>query len=304
MNIYQPYFYIIKNISTGIMYAGSKYGQNAKPSLLLKTNGYTTSSKIINNIINTSGIESFEILRIDTFCDNMHPYDYETVFLNTHNCASSPEWYNQHNNDKLLAFGTEKFSQYMISIYGCHNAAQSVIIKDKISITLKNRYGARYNKEKWSQTMQSKYGVLHNSKIPGFGDKVKQTKLEKYGATNYVNTDKAAITKFATYGDSRFNNREAAYNTNLSKYGVQHISQCEFFRLQVYNTNMLKFVKKFGVNSYEELLELIIYLIDTYSLSRPSGKINFRKLAQHFPLYGDEKCCMIALRKFYYKFKD
>lgn len=103
-----PYFYIIRHISTGRMYAGSKYAKGCNPDYFMIKGGYTTSSNTINDIISKDGIKSFEILRIDTYCDGFHPYDYETIFLKTNNCASSDNWYNSHNNTGM-SFGLSSF---------------------------------------------------------------------------------------------------------------------------------------------------------------------------------------------------
>lgn len=108
MNIYvtncQPYFYIIKHKSSGKLYAGCKYAKNCTPDNFMTENGYQTSSKIVKYIISIEGLDSFEILRIDTYCDGMHVLDYETLFLNSLDCANSPNWLNCHNNAEYSNF--------------------------------------------------------------------------------------------------------------------------------------------------------------------------------------------------------
>ena len=83
MNQHIPYFYIIRHISTGKMYAGSRWGKNCHPDDLLVT--YKTHSNKIKNIIKTEGIKSFDILRTDSYCDGLHPYEYEKSFLEINN---------------------------------------------------------------------------------------------------------------------------------------------------------------------------------------------------------------------------
>lgn len=93
-----PYFYIIRHIFSGKMYAGSRWAKNCNPNELLSIGGYYTNSKPIRKLF-LEEKDSFEILRIDTNCDNLHPYIYETLFLQTLNCSKSAEWFNLHNNE-------------------------------------------------------------------------------------------------------------------------------------------------------------------------------------------------------------
>jgi hypothetical protein len=71
-----PYFYKIKHIPTGKYYIGSQYGENADPKNLLKT--YITSSKLVRSLVESSGIHSFEIIKI-TIRDDAR--EYEAKFL-------------------------------------------------------------------------------------------------------------------------------------------------------------------------------------------------------------------------------
>lgn len=89
-----PYFYIIQHKITKIMYAGARWKNSCNPDEFMKEDGYCTSSNIIEEIIENEGIEIFEILRIDTYLDNMSAEEYEKLFLATHNCRKSHKWYN------------------------------------------------------------------------------------------------------------------------------------------------------------------------------------------------------------------
>ena len=143
-SIYIPYFYIIKHIPSNQCYAGSRWAKGCNPSEFMKLGGYTTSSLEIERRINEDGLTSFEILRVDTFCDNLHPYEYETLFLKTLNCANSDEWINTHNNDGM-AFGTDEFIRKAKittnSNYGVDYALQSPIVQSKIKSSLLEKYG-------------------------------------------------------------------------------------------------------------------------------------------------------------------
>lgn len=111
-NTYIPYFYIIQHKLTKIMYAGSRWAKKYHFNEFMTPNGYQTSSKQIKSIIEQEGLDIFEIIRIDTFCDNIHVYEYETAFLQTLDCANSDDWYNQHNNYYgRMVFGLPKFKE-------------------------------------------------------------------------------------------------------------------------------------------------------------------------------------------------
>ena len=64
-----PYFYVIEHVKTGKKYAGCRWSQKATkfsangchPAELLNKNGYLTSSKIVNSIIEEEGLEAFRI---------------------------------------------------------------------------------------------------------------------------------------------------------------------------------------------------------------------------------------------------
>ena len=49
--------------------------------------------------------------------------------------------------------------------------------------------------------------------------KTKQTKLERYGDSNYVNVEKNKKTKLERYGDENYNNREKYVKTMIREYG-------------------------------------------------------------------------------------
>ena len=115
--IYTPYFYIIQHIESKKLYAGSRYASGCHPDEFMQPNGYQTSSNTIKSIIEQEGLLSFSILRIDTYCDNIHPYDYESLFLQHLDCAKSPNWYNGHNNDGI-SYRTEYYDAIMIKKYG------------------------------------------------------------------------------------------------------------------------------------------------------------------------------------------
>jgi hypothetical protein len=115
-----PYFYIIKHKISGKQYAGSRWMSGCHPSELLQVDGYYTSSNTVHSLIDSDGLESFEIVDIVILDD---PYTYETHFLKENNCAESDNWLNKHNNEsKPPPYGSKHFKQLMIEKYGVkHN---------------------------------------------------------------------------------------------------------------------------------------------------------------------------------------
>jgi hypothetical protein len=179
MNNRTPYFYIIRHISSGKMYAGSRWGKNCHPNDLLKT--YITHSNKIKNIISKEGLDSFEVLRIDSYCDGLHPYDYEKSFLEINNCAESDTWINGHNNH-LFVYGTKEYKNFMIRKYGVDNPNKLFSTRQKIKTTRKSR-NTEYQ-EKRKQTSLIKYGAEHHMKSESFRTKFADNMLDKTGYTN------------------------------------------------------------------------------------------------------------------------
>jgi hypothetical protein len=52
-----PYFYIIHHKPSGKMYAGAKWGKDAHPDKFMKSSGYLTSSKKVEELIEKDGID-------------------------------------------------------------------------------------------------------------------------------------------------------------------------------------------------------------------------------------------------------
>lgn len=96
----QPFVYIIKNVNTGIRYAGVKYAKNCQPSDLLTT--YLTSSKIVKFLLKEN-IKCFEITKIIEFDSKEDAIDFEELLLLTVDAAGSPDWYNQANGKAINA---------------------------------------------------------------------------------------------------------------------------------------------------------------------------------------------------------
>jgi len=98
--------------------------------------------------------------------------------------------------------------------------SNSIVIKQKIKNTKLERYGD----ESYHNMEKSK-----QTKLERYGNehyfnrkKSKQTKLERYGDENYSNTKKSKQTKLERYGDEGYHNIEKMKQTNLDKHGVEY----------------------------------------------------------------------------------
>lgn len=106
MNIYYdttPYFYVIEDIRNGKRYAGSRWRKGCHPSELLRDkDGYYTSSKEVNKIIQEHGLHTFKIIKIQECATKQQVYTTETKYLKEIDAASDVGYYNKHNNDHSM----------------------------------------------------------------------------------------------------------------------------------------------------------------------------------------------------------
>ena len=135
-----------------------------------------------------------------------------------------------------------------------------------------------------------KYGVNSFPETKSFSDKVKQTKLEKYGDENYNNLNqiqqtlelkysassvgelskreefkqKAKNTKLEKYGDENYNNREQNKKTIKSKYGVDHHLQNKLILQKQIDTNLENNKVKYNVLTEKSKKNLIEYNQNKY----------------------------------------
>lgn len=165
MSIYQPYFYVIQEVSSGMYYAGAKWGKDADPNNFMVEGGYQTSSKTIKERISKNGLNSFIVCKIKIFETSNDAYEYETRFLQKIKAGKNPKFYNSHSNDHLFSFHDEKYKAKMIEVYGVEYPAKSKIIKEKISKAnkgVKKPWLSEYNKSRihpsLGKKMDKKFG--------------------------------------------------------------------------------------------------------------------------------------------------
>ncbi len=195
MTIYTPYFYIIQEVSTGVYYAGSKYGKDANPEFFMKEGGYKTSSDIINFLIEQNGLSSFKIRKIKTFNTKEDAQRYETRFLRRVNARNHPRFYNGHNNDGFMCL--EKLQYIMNILHGVDNIFQSDWFKEHRKLKLEEKYGnsCYNNREKAFETLINRYGTTNSFKASNsnfYNDRAEIWK-QKYGVSHPAKTEEKRI---------------------------------------------------------------------------------------------------------------
>ena len=97
--MYIPFVYCLTFLPTGQRYYGSRYANNksvvAHPSQLWTT--YFTSSKIIADLIEEHGVDSFTFEIRKTFKTRAEAVSWESKFLTKICAAQSQDWLNGHN---------------------------------------------------------------------------------------------------------------------------------------------------------------------------------------------------------------
>jgi hypothetical protein len=200
-------------------YAGVKWGRCANPSILLKRNGYTTSSKKINSLIETHGIDIFIIRKIRVFATKRDAQTHETRFLRKVDARRNPRFYNGHNNEG--AMNSEEMAAVLEKMYGVHVPLQNHDIKKRYNKTCRERYGVDWilqSPEIKQNGMLEKYGVENYAKTDEWRQKTESTCAEKYGRNFYVQTDDF---------------KEKSTSTYMEKYGTTHHTKTPSYKKKV-----------------------------------------------------------------------
>lgn len=90
---HQPFTYLIKHIPSGKVYYGLRYAKGCKPADLWTT--YFTSSKDIQHLIDTDGIDSFEYQIRKVFTDPLKAIEWEKRVLKKMNAIYNESFINR-----------------------------------------------------------------------------------------------------------------------------------------------------------------------------------------------------------------
>ena len=110
--------------------------------------------------------------------------------------------------------------------------------------------------------------------------KAAETSLKRYGVKNVMDSEsfrqKIKDTKFEKYGDSNFNNRLQAKETCLKKYGVENQNQSDFIKEAKKQT----FISKYGVDNAVKISGVLEKIANTKLEKYGDSKYNNRDLAK------------------------
>ena len=140
--MFNPYFYIIEHIPSGKYYAGVRFAKNCNKDELLQEDGYQTSSKVVKDIIDKEGLESFRIRKIKEFNNKFDAMEYETRFLQKVDAMNNDKFLNL-NNTAAINYNTKKLCEY----YNVEYVSQIPYIKEKVKETNLERYGYKYSSQ-------------------------------------------------------------------------------------------------------------------------------------------------------------
>lgn len=163
------------------------------------------------------------------------------------------------NAKKSDKFGFKKspelIAEHMRKTFTNKTGLTSVVCKKDVQEKIKNK-----NKENWKNnkeeilskmknTMLERYGVENASQSSDLLKKAVRTKFEKY--CNGNNNEKIKETKLKKYGDSTFLNKEKREQTNLEKFG----SKTPFGNSEIKNKVKCTLKERYGVENIFELKE-------------------------------------------------
>lgn len=193
---YEPFVYIIKEISTGMLYIGSKTSKNCLESDL--GTKYFTSSKRINW---KNEVDKFEVIKIIKCFSNHDAIILESLKIKQHNAVWSDQYYNMY--DPYIGF----------NLSGTKRSKET---KEKISISNKKFYS------KNPHHMKGKFGELHNNFGKIFSEEARTNmSLCKLGENHhYYNKKRSEKTK-----KKISESRKGIESWNKGKTGLVKVTQ-------------------------------------------------------------------------------
>lgn len=268
----RPYFYIIQDVVNGMYYAGVKYSKDSDPSLLLKENGYKTSSYYVKKLIEENGLSRFTIRTIRCFRSKTEALRYETRFLERVDAANNPKFYNMKNSvfgkmNLVSSLTKEKRKQTNIKKYGVECTFSLERVREQIENTNLLRYGVKNPLqcpeivERRNKTNVHRYGVECIFSNPSFVNKIKKTLILRYG-TEHPMQNQEVKDSWVKKTRERYGYdytlqlpevRKKIQETNIKKYGHSCVLQSDEIREKFKKANM----DKYGVEHHFSSPELV-----------------------------------------------
>lgn len=120
----------------------------------------------------------------------------------------------------------------------------------------KNSLANEIKQKNTEKALKEKYGVSNASQISGHGQRVRETKQQRYGDENYVNPEKIRQTMLERYGVKNYvqtdDYKQRVKEVSLEKYGVEHFTQAEEVKEKARITNL----EKYGVEYAQQCPEI------------------------------------------------
>ena len=225
---------------------------------------------------------------IKTYLDNRFDDSksiFETIFRIKHNIEVRPKCAYCGGDVLFIGKNSKPYQKYCCRTCLSNDNVQK--IKDKYgttcTLTLDNI------KEKSIDTLQKHYGegVTHNWKAKEvhkkcvettntkhtreeINERVRKTKLDRYGDERYVNVEKVKQTKLKKYGDENYTNKEKAKQTCLEKYGVEYAIANKEVRRKIVQS----FINHYGVDHPLKVKEIKNKIkqtcLEKYGVDHPS----------------------------------
>ena len=184
---------------------------------------------------------------------------FETIFRIKNNIEVRPKC--AYCGGDVLFVGKKSKPYQKYCCRSCLSKGNVEKIKDKYGTTCTLTLDSV--KEKTIDTLQKHYGegVTHNWKAKEvhakcvettnqrhtreeINERVRKTKLDRYGDERYVNVEKVKQTKLEKYGDEHYTNKEKAKQTCLEKYGVEYAIADKGVREKIIQS----YIKHYGVD--------------------------------------------------------
>ena len=184
---------------------------------------------------------------------------FETIFRIKNNIEVRPKC--AYCGGDVLFVGKKSKPYQKYCCRSCLSKGNVEKIKDKYGTTCTLTLDSV--KEKTIDTLQKHYGegVTHNWKAKEvhakcvettnqrhtreeINERVRKTKLDRYGNERYVNVEKVKQTKLEKYGDENYTNKEKAKQTCLEKYGVEYAIADEGVREKIKQS----YIEHYGVD--------------------------------------------------------
>lgn len=139
---------------------------------------------------------------------------------------------------------------------GCNSPLKFHVTEPHFALYTSNHFPRKSHTRETKQKIKDsakkyfveKFGVENPMFLDEFKNKIKDTKLQKYGDSTYNNMEKNKQTKLEKYGNETYSNPEKIIETNLKKYGAKTFTSTEEGKRQVKKTKLEKYGDENFVN--------------------------------------------------------